>query len=185
MKTRYILEFQLIPKLVGLFNRGKAELFKVVEPKVWGELLRKAGMNDFSHRGYRKSFYRDEHGKFYIMITCPEPQLPTQVKYMIFVLTGAASLNMNSCEGSMEYFTLEKSLGFYAVCSPGEGFHSNCGSMEGEPTSSDFLYRISSGSRMFPIECDDSSTTKNNRLVKNILFICLAIAITIAIIAMI
>lgn len=31
MKTRYILEFQLIPKLVGLFNRGKAELFKVVE----------------------------------------------------------------------------------------------------------------------------------------------------------
>lgn len=39
MKTRYILEFQIIPKLVGLFNRGKAELFKVVEPEVWGELL--------------------------------------------------------------------------------------------------------------------------------------------------
>lgn len=185
MKTRYILEFQLIPKLVGLFNSRKIELFKVVEPEVWGELLRKSGMTDFSHRGYSKSFFRDDHGRFYVLITCPEPQLPTQVKYMVFVIKGACSLNMNRCEGSMEYFTLEKSLGFYAVCSPGEGVHSNCGSMEGEPSAEDFLRNISSGHRLSPV--DTCHIPTNNRSSRNrmwLLLIFLAISLTIAAITM-
>ena len=186
MKARYILEFQLIPKLVSLFNNRKAELFQVVDPNVWGELLRKVGMTGFSAKAYNKSFFRDENGRYYILISCPEPQFPTQVKYMVFVIKGASSLNMNGCEGTMEYFTLEKSLGFYAVCSPGEGFHSNCGTMEGEPTSMEFLRSISSGSQMFPVQCEyTTAASKSSSGTKIILLMCLVIAIVVAIIAII
>lgn len=85
----------------------------------------------------------------------------------------------------MEYFTLEKSLGFYAVCSPGEGVHSNCGSMEGEPSAEDFLRNISSGHRLSPVDtCHIPTNDRSSRNRMWLLLIFLAISLTIAAITM-
>lgn len=139
----------------------------------------------FRPKEYKTSFFKDENGTFYILITCPEPELPTQVKYMVFVLKGTNTLDMTGNAGKLEYFTLEKSLGFYAVCAPGDGFHSNCGSMKGEPNAAEFLARVSNAKALIPVQNIESVKTPDTNNKKAVIaFSIIALIITIAILLM-